>query len=414
MPPQVKGFLSMLCLCCLSAAAQTTAGPIARHEIGVGIGISTDHPYGSVPALAPYYRSFGFLTPDVRYDFNLNRHLALEAEASASTNHVTLNVREGGQQVLVVGGLRAGLRRGRWGFFGTSEAGALSFSKGQGENSATGPVYNRLTHFALRQGAAVQYNVSRRDFVRFDATELLDVQFKRTYFSSPIYSVTSFANVANHWNTTLSVGHSFGRMGEYDGAPDARVGRGYSVGGLYALGIREHLLLGDAHAFGGGGVWVEAPAWRFVSFDLVAMDHPKSDKTSNVQDGGSTFQAYAGPKVGFRVGGVGLYAKARPGLVRFSRVITFQGRDAVGNFISMDHPKIDFSLDTGLVLQYVPPGRALRHVATRFEAGSTLDFYPKATLTTNFPTAIVPMQTFTYAAQRHSSLLILSGVGFAW
>lgn len=173
MLPKAKGLSSVLFLCCLSATAQTTAGPIARHEIAVGLGISTDHPYGSVPELAPYYQSFDFFTPTVRYGFNLNRHVALEAKASASTNHGTLNVREGGQQVLILVGLKAGLRRGHWGVFATSEAGAASFSKGQGEGSEAGPVYNRLTHFALRQGAAVQYNVSRRDFVRFDTTELL-------------------------------------------------------------------------------------------------------------------------------------------------------------------------------------------------------------------------------------------------
>lgn len=171
------------------------------------------------------------------------------------------------------------------------------------------------------------------------------------------------------------MGLSFGKLCDYDGERGTPESKGHSVGGLYALSIRQHLLLGEVHAFGGGGVWVEAPAWRFVSFDVVAMDHPKNDVTSNVQDGGSTFQAYAGPKVGFRVGSVGLYAMARPGLVRFSCVNTFQGMNANGTFISTDHPKIDFSLDTGLVLQYVPKARALRHVVTRFEAGSIVDFY---------------------------------------
>jgi hypothetical protein len=402
----------MLTLLVLPVSAQQ----ISRQEVGLGLQTSGDHPYGLVPELKGFYGEYLFGSPELRYTLNLNRNLALEAEGSTSWNGVPTSVREGGHQTLALGGIKAGFRRGRWGFFATSAAGAVSFSQAEGLYQPDGSiVYNRLTHFALRQGAAVELSVSQRTFLRFDAAELLDAQFRRIYVRTPSYEATSYSGVPYHLLTSVSVEHRFGALETLDAPADERKTHGYSVGGLYEMGVREHLLENDARADGGGGAWVGVPVWRFVSADVVAFDEPHDDHTDNLQDGGTLFAGFAGPKAGFRKGSFGFYGKARPGLVRFSRTEAAVSVSGRGIFFQ-ERPKYNFALDTGLVLEYSPAARGFRHVLTRFEGGSDFIHYHETSVATSYqPRRGPPVYEVDPAPpQRKSGLVFLVGVGYTF
>jgi hypothetical protein len=405
------GFLVLSALVLRASAQQ-----ISRQELGIGLQASSDLPNGEVPILKNQYGEYLFGSPELRYTFNLNRNLALEAEGSTSWNGVPVNVREGGHQTLGLGGIKAGFRRGRWGFFGTSAVGAASFSRGQGIYQRNGGIdYTRLTHFALRQGAAVEYSVSPRTVLRMDAAELLDAQFRKIFYQSPYLIEESFAGVPYHFLVSFSVEHRFGRLQTLDAPADDRTTHGYSIGGLYEMGVRQHLLQNDVRADGGGGAWVGVPVWRFISADVVAFDEPHDDHTDNLQDGGTYFAGFAGPKAGFRRGPFGFYVKTRPGVVRFSRTNTFQGFTDHG-FYLQDHPKYDFALDTGLVLEYSPAQRGLRHVVTRFEGGSDFIHYHATTVAVSQQQTHSPpvYQVIPVPPQRHSGLVFLIGVGYTF
>jgi hypothetical protein len=99
--------------------------------------------------------------------------------------------------------------------------------------------------------------------------------------------------------------------------------------------------------------------------------------------------------------------------MRFSRTDVLDVFAGTGpEFFS--HPKIDFALDTGLVMEYSPPARALSHAVFRFEGGSTYIHYHGATSTTEIDGPHSTVRTLVYYAPpyRASSLLFLAGIGY--
>ena len=408
----------LLALAPVLALPRAPAQQITRQELALGYAGVTDTSNGgnSVPAGNKGIR--GLLSgPALRYTLNLNRNLALEAIGTGSLDSVPYSDREGGNQILALGGLKAGIRRGRFGFFGTFDLGATSFSHVQELTPLGLESFDRVTHFTLQQGAALEISLSRRDFLRVDAGELLDTQFQRVFTNTPTFRVASYSGVPYHLQTSLTFAHRFGSMQPLAPEPDRSNAHNLSLGGFLVTGIRQHLLSYDTHADGGGGAWVGIPLWRFLSADLVAYDQPHDDRTAGPQDGGTSFSAFAGPKLGFRKGPLGLFVKARPGLERFSRTNTFQNFYATP-YVNTDHPKIDFALDTGLVLEFSPPARTRRHPFLRFEGGSVYTHYSLADLqyVNQVPHAPILLQTGNayYPPQRHSSLVFLTGAGFSF
>jgi len=397
----------------LSPCVYVPAQQISRHEVGVGVNAGSDHPNGGTP-VASYYVDYGFISPQVRYTFNVDRSVALEASVQDSTNAIVTNIREGGHEIVVLGGIKAGVRKQYFGLFGTSEVGAASFTRGEGVSTLGGPFqWTRETHFALQQGIAAELYTSPRTIVRADFGELLDTQFQKTFVSTPQYSIQTYGKVRYHGSVTVSVAHRFGKLSEMPETTTERPKTGFSVGALFPMEMREHLLESDVRAEGGGGAWAGFPLWRWFSGDAIAFDHPHDDHTANVQDGGTTFAAYIGPKVGFHVGGLGLYAKARPGIMRFSRTDVEEIFTPNAD-LSYLHPKIDFALDTGLVAEYSPPSRALAHMVLRFEGGSTYIHYHGADLTvaTLLQKGQYSTNVYYFPPQRASSLLFLAGAGY--
>jgi hypothetical protein len=419
-------FLVILFVCSPIVAQQ-----VSRQEVAVGVGASSDTVNGGTSEFNAGDTRGAFNYPEARYTFNFNRAIAVESSISQSFDMFPIGIREGGHQLLALGGVKVGLRGRRFGVFGTADAGVASFSRGQEMFTPDGGIaYQRVTHFAWEQGVALEYYPSPRTILRVDAGELLETEFKRDYVQTPDFSITSLGAVPYHTALSFTVAHRFGRLSDLPAAEPSTYVLRYSVGGFFPMEMREHLLDSDVRAEGGGGAWVGFPLWRFISGDVIAYDHPHDDHTASAQDGGTTFASFAGPKMGVRHGAFGFYVKGRPGIMRSSRVNVFQSTtqnsDGSLDFALRNQPRINFALDTGGVLEYMPPSHALRHAVLRFEGGSTYIHYHGGNLTVQDNTLLPPVPqvvtpslyttttVFYYPPERHSSLLFLVGAGFSF
>ena len=380
---------------------------ITRTELGVGYYGQTNTNFAGTQFA---YRS-GYSGPFARFSFNLNQSVALEASAFDSTNLVPSDNKVGGHQVLVLGGIKAGLRRRHFGVFGRLDAGAASYSRGlelievqNGRVLNVPPLFYRETHFALEPGATVEVYLARRTIVRADVDENLNAVFRTVdYLGRNLYEDLG-GYVPHHLGVSLSVLYRLGHV-EEDAPVFTAKPEHFSVGGYFPLQIRGQMENNNAPALGGGGAWIETPVFRFLSADVVAFDLPHDDFTAGTQDGGTPFGAFAGPKAGFHRDRFGIFVKSRPGITRFSRTESRLTLTSDGQFLVVDHPQYQFSLDTGGVFEYTPA----RHVQLRLEAGDNLIFYHAHSVAYSYPGE---QGTATAPATHASSMLFLVGAGW--
>jgi hypothetical protein len=317
--------------------------------------------------------------------------------------------KDGGHQALFLAGVKAGIRRRRFGMFGRLDAGAASYSRGVElvevlNGQVLGPpFYYRETHFALEPGASIEFYPTQRLIVRADVDENLNAAFRTLNFITPDEYQAFGGVVPHHLGIGISLERRFGSL---QSAPAASAtSEHFSVGAYFALQIREQTLISNAPALGGGGAWIEIPGWRFLSFDVIAFDIPHDDHTAGKQDGGTAFAAFAGPKIGFHSNKMGIFAKARPGVTRFSRTQSSLTLSDSGQFTSVWHPQYQFSLDTGAVFEYTP----VKHVVIRLEAGDDLIFYHAHNIAYDYPE---DSGIETVPATHRSSMLFLAGLGW--
>lgn len=124
---------------------------------------------------------------------------------------------------------------------------------------------------------------------------------------------------------------------------------------------------------------------------------------------GRALQGQFGLKVGKRFGKFGLFAKARPGLISFSRVFTQVGTQTItdpsGQTFSFpifgERRKTRFSMDLGGVIEFYPS----REVLTRIDVGDTMIRYPGDSL---FPFGVAVLS----GSRTTHNLQISAGIGF--
>jgi hypothetical protein len=120
--------------------------------------------------------------------------------------------------------------------------------------------------------------------------------------------------------------------------------------------------------------------------------------------GGRTLQAQAGVKLGKGFEHFGLFAKARPGVVSFSKTLSFDGLDTSQGFpfpIFHLERRTYFSFDLGGVLEFYPSKR----IVMRFDGGDTMIRYGSIELPLFLNPASIPAETI-------HSFEFSTGVGF--
>lgn len=116
----------ILASCGFSMVLPVAAQQITRAVFGMGYYIQTNTNFPGTPSA---YRT-GYSGPFERFTFNVNRSIALEASAFESTNLLASDNKVGGHQLLVLGGVKAGIHRRYLGVFGRLDTGAASYSRG--------------------------------------------------------------------------------------------------------------------------------------------------------------------------------------------------------------------------------------------------------------------------------------------
>jgi hypothetical protein len=155
--------------------------------------------------------------------------------------------------------------------------------------------------------------------------------------------------------------------------------------------------------------------------DNVAVEaqgdfYPTSSTNSSEFTGGRVTSAVFGIKAGKRFDRFGIYAKARPGLVHFSRTLAgFHAAPTLApttTFVADFRARTEFVTDVGGVLEFYPT----RRIMTRFDLGGMIIHFGERT--TNIPvlsggaTPTVSLVPFTQPSITRHNYQFSAGIGF--
>ncbi len=397
--PRGDALAAVLLLSAVCARAQS----YSAHEISVGIagqtwgytnnaGFSFDH-YLGLPVLS------------LGYTRNLSPSLAVEGTIQPTSQFFQTNALESGHETLALGGVKAGWRGARWGFYGKAGVGVESWSCGAWYY-APSPYTDcsRITNFALEYGGVVERRLAGRYSMRFDAAHLLGLEFPLVLASSPGFIDSRGGGTLQHFDVRIAVVRSFGTVhgetSEHVPAPTK-----WDAGAAFVLQPRQGLTTPDLQIFPSPALWGSWNFSRHISWDsALVYSGPMRDRGyvySDIQAGGRSLEALTGLKMGLRRDHMGYFAKLRGGTITFGETERVLSLLPDGNFVLNRGMFTDFVLDVGGVYEVYPS----RHAIFRFEAGSATIFYqPKTSISTG--------ETIHTPGQAQTGLLLSFGAGF--
>jgi hypothetical protein len=137
--------------------------------------------------------------------------------------------------------------------------------------------------------------------------------------------------------------------------------------------------------------------------------YPNDNGARTYRTGGRTFEGLFGGKAGKRFERFGIYAKARPGFVRYGSVIG-DTYTLTGLLAANTKPRTQFAADFGGVLEFYPS----RCVVTRFDLGDTLIRYRQRTITAPIFNAdgTITNAQFNIPSATTSNFQFSAGIGF--
>ena len=352
-----------------------------------------------------------------RVTYNFNRSIAAEAEINFFPQKQLILTADG-NAIQAQFGVKIGKRFEKFGLFGKVRPGFLSVDRvgsfipsgSQVPGGTLDVKIERETFFTIDIGAVLELYPSRRTVVRFEAGDTVirhPARFGQVFILGPVTLIRP--EKFNH-NFQFTAGVAF-RLGDFpDKEPDIQTSGGaqegtkrFEVGvqftslvvqptnssGLSATLPRKHIEPGFGARFTfnlSESIALEAEGNYFTR---EQFDFPRS---------GHMYQGQFGGKVGKRFDRWGLFGKARPGFVAFTRVLDFPGIQVGGNpFSKRYYPSLDVG---GVVEFYIYP----RWMA-RFDIGDTIIRYGEIRLPGITPFIIQRKET------RHN-LQFSSGIGF--
>jgi hypothetical protein len=361
-----------------------------------------------------------------RVTYNINDHVAVGAEGNFYPTGQAQTYVTGGKAEQMQFGLKVGKRFDKFGVFAKVRPGFISFDSTLTVSQlpiATGGIVDivntftneRKTHFTTDVGGVLELYPTRRVLVRFDFGDTMirygeHVEAGETILSSGDTLFTAPAEIKHNFQFTGGVAYRFGGgAGGQDEAPSSPSdSKRRFEGGIqfssFALNLSSEDLGFPSFAPFDAGNNTEAGFGARVGYnftDNFALEaegnfYPRRS-SANSTTGGYPVQMQFGPKVGKRFRHFGIFAKARPGFVTFSRVLhqtgtetfTFGGQTFVFPTFD-DRRRTYFSTDLGGVLELYPSSRFL----TRFDFGDTLIHYGRrdalGILTGTLPPSISP------------------------
>lgn len=350
-----------------------------------------------------------------RVTYNFNRSIAAEAEVNFFPQKQFL-LRADGNMVQAQFGVKVGKRFEKFGIFAKVRPGFLSVDRVgtfiPAPVNGVSVKIERETLFTIDAGGVLELYPSRRTVVRFEAGDTA-IRHPALFGPGPILNpgVELIRPAKFNHNFQFTAGVGF-RLGDFpDEAPDVTSARAqeqtkrFEAGAQFtslfvqplspnfsATAPRQHTEPG----FGG----------RFTvnvteSIALEAEGNYYTRELSPFPQGGHMFQGQFGGKVGKRFDRWGLFGKARPGFVGFTKVFGFvQGAQVPANipFEKRYYPSLDIG---GVVEFYVSP----RWMA-RFDVGDTLIRYGQIELAGFTPPLVIQRK------QTRHNLQVSSGIAF--
>lgn len=336
-----------------------------------------------------------------RFAYNVTDYLGLEGEVNFLPQRTFF-----GRNVQGQFGVKVGKRFRRVGVFAKARPGFVSFSDVPtvvGTQTITvpgGPTFTNLlfenrreTHFSADLGGVIEFYPSRRLLVRVDAGDTL-IRYRRDPLppNAGIFGPGFPEGVAHNFQLTTGVAYRFlnpdgadesdppapdgdtprfeagvqytsllfnQRVQFFDLPPSAdtrRVTAEPAVGGRLTVNLNDHLALEGA------------------------VDFLAREQFTSLTFGGIGIQGQFGVKAGRRFERFGLFAKARPGFLTFSRAFRLVGTRTVSD-PSFEQPltfgvfeerrMTHFETDLGGVVELYPT----RRLVTRFDLGDTIIRY---------------------------------------
>jgi hypothetical protein len=350
--------LSSLCFaltCCMLLAGSVAAQQFTRTEIGLDTSIL----HGT--------RLFSLTDAGIggRFTYNLTPSIAIDSEFDFYfTNLDERLTQDGGRASVGVIGIKAGIRKRKYGVFFKARPGVMSFgdvftSAATFGNFAT----TRKSHAVLDFGVATEFYPSARTILRFDVGQLLV-----RYGDSTAAVLANGVNIRNRGRIDgplhIVVGTSY-RLGtlreEHESSPAPQR---FSAGGQYSLLTSNRAFQEFVRDESGLGGWFTWNFSKYFALDSSATFFPRQIHNSDFQQGGRTFQALAGVRGGVRRGRFGVFGKFRPGI----QLYTATEGDST-TFIPS--PFTDIAFDTGGIIEVYTSRRTL----LRFDAGDTTIYY---------------------------------------
>lgn len=365
-----------------------------------------------------------------RFSYNLNRHIALEAEGNFLPHPES-----GGfdsDNLIVQGqfGLKAGKRFEKFGVFAKARPGFLSVGEIVIQTGTTTidingqpqvfPVLDlrRQNFFSLDLGGVLEFYPTRRILVRFDAGDtMVHLGDARTVSFTLTPPQPPFPRTAHNFQFSSGIAFRFlnPEPAVQDTGSIASVGeRRFEAGVQFtSLRLREfsQFQLGNLGFEGvdiqsGFGGRLTYNFTRSIGVEVQTDFFPvELFGFGNGRAGGHMLQVQVGPKIGKRFERFGVFGKVRPGAVSFSKTMEW---DLLTPNLSFNRFHVErrnhFSLDVGGVVEFYPSPR----IVTRFDAGDTIIRYG----TTRIPTGALREPSMLLPAETRHQFQFSAGVGF--
>jgi hypothetical protein len=328
-----------------------------------------------------------------RFTFNLNKIIALEAEGNFFPHENFNDAFRGGRLFQGQFGLKAGKRFGKFGIFAKARPGLASFSKVLTQVGTTTVDFNgqpltipifedkRKTYFSMDLGGVLEFYPSRKVLTRIDIGDTI-IRSDNRQFSSSTFTLAPRAT--HNFQLSAGVGFRFGSLQPEEPPTQTPLGekQKFEVGAQFSsFGFTqiEHAAgfpdFRDTQTQAGFGGRFTYNLTSSLALETQVDFFPGDARLFNAgRAGGRTLQGQAGIKLGKRFERFGIFGKARPGVVSFSKTISFDGFDNSQPFpFPLFHLKRStyFSMDLGGVLEFYPS----RRIVTRFDGGDTMIRY---------------------------------------
>jgi hypothetical protein len=399
-----------LCFC-----PSTHGQEFAPNEVTVsgnlqGYNTQTSRQIGSGSTYITNGRKYDFSIPTFTYTRNLSPSLGLVATVTPSTPMRYTGTYGSGHEMLAMGGVRTGWRGRHFDLYGQTLAGAASYSCDQWNWKSDGNSYvpysncKRQSHFALEYGVVTEYHLNHRYSIHADLGNLQIMHFdqivSRYQNGSPF--LYHSAEVSQHLDARIGITRSFGNLRKADPEPVPQKKK-WDAGILFALQPRIQKTFEYLNTYPSWGVWTSYNFGEHISWDTALLHsgrNPGKMETIDYQDGGRSFEALSGAKIGIRRDHMGYFLKVRPGIITFGETERKYYQASNGEYQFDNGMFTHFVLDTGAVYEVYPS----HHSILRFEAGDAHIFYLSKTIT-------YPGDKWTEASYNTPRLFIGFGTG---